>query len=50
MNARLYQLAAEHDIHPRRPEYRSAPPAGPFIEIAVERWSAWSSEPGQDGP
>jgi PPOX class probable F420-dependent enzyme len=27
----------------RYPQYRSAPPAGPFVEITVERWSAWSA-------
>jgi PPOX class probable F420-dependent enzyme len=27
----------------RYPQYREAPPAGPFVEITVERWSAWSS-------
>ena len=27
----------------RYPQYRDAPPAGPFLEITVERWSAWSS-------
>ncbi len=26
----------------RYPQYRSTPPAGPFLQIAVERWTAWS--------
>jgi PPOX class probable F420-dependent enzyme len=26
----------------RYPQYRTAPPPGPFLEIAVDRWSAWS--------
>lgn len=25
----------------RYPQYRDAPPAGPFLEIIVDRWSAW---------
>jgi PPOX class probable F420-dependent enzyme len=28
----------------RYPQYRESPPAGPFLEITVERWSAWSPE------
>jgi PPOX class probable F420-dependent enzyme len=27
------------------PQYRTAPPFGPFLEIAVRRWSAWSATP-----
>ena len=27
------------------PQYRTAPPSGPFIEIDVRRWSAWSATP-----
>jgi len=27
----------------RYEQYRSAPPAGPFLEITVERWSSWSA-------
>ncbi|MDY7089682.1 MAG: TIGR03668 family PPOX class F420-dependent oxidoreductase [Actinomycetota bacterium] len=27
----------------RYPRYRESPPAGPFVEITVERWSAWVS-------
>ena len=27
----------------RYPQYRAEPPAGPFLEITVERWSAWVS-------
>ena len=26
----------------RYPQYRRSPPPGPFLEITVERWSAWS--------
>ncbi|MET0422284.1 MAG: TIGR03668 family PPOX class F420-dependent oxidoreductase [Actinoplanes sp.] len=26
----------------RYQQYRRTPPAGPFLEITVERWSAWS--------
>lgn len=25
----------------RYPQYRAAPPPGPFLEISVTRWSAW---------
>jgi PPOX class probable F420-dependent enzyme len=25
----------------RYPQYRATPPPGPFVEITVERWSAW---------
>lgn len=25
----------------RYPQYRGTPPPGPFVEIVVERWSAW---------
>ena len=25
----------------RYPQYREKPPPGPFLEITVERWSAW---------
>ena len=33
----------------RYPQYRAAPPAGPFLEIAVLRWSTWTSQgPGTD--
>ncbi|NMO55111.1 TIGR03668 family PPOX class F420-dependent oxidoreductase [Actinoplanes sp. TBRC 11911] len=27
----------------RYEQYRSAPPAGPFLEITVTRWSSWSA-------
>jgi PPOX class probable F420-dependent enzyme len=30
----------------RYPQYREAPPPGPFITIDVERWSGWSSAAG----
>jgi len=26
----------------RYPQYRASPPAGPFLEITVDRWSAWA--------
>lgn len=28
----------------RYPQYRATPPPGPFLEITVERWSAWSGQ------
>ena len=27
----------------RYPQYREQPPAGPVLEIGVERWSGWSA-------
>jgi PPOX class probable F420-dependent enzyme len=27
----------------RYPQYRETPPVGPFVSIAVERWSGWSA-------
>ena len=31
----------------RYPQYQESPPAGPFLEITVERWTAWvSGRPG----
>ena len=27
----------------RYPQYRASPPAGPVIEVAVQRWSAWAA-------
>jgi PPOX class probable F420-dependent enzyme len=27
----------------RYPQYRETPPPGPFLEIAVERWSSWQA-------
>jgi PPOX class probable F420-dependent enzyme len=33
----LAALAAKY------PQYRAAPPAGPFLLIEVRRWSSWSS-------
>ncbi|WP_250030704.1 TIGR03668 family PPOX class F420-dependent oxidoreductase [Paractinoplanes maris] len=27
----------------RYPQYRATPPAGPFVEITVERWATWVS-------
>jgi PPOX class probable F420-dependent enzyme len=35
----LEALAAKY------PQYRSASPPGPFVEIAISRWSAWSATP-----
>jgi PPOX class probable F420-dependent enzyme len=29
----------------RYPQYRETPPPGPFIAVAVERWSGWSAHP-----
>ena len=28
----------------RYPQYRETPPPGPFLEIAVERWSEWRAQ------
>lgn len=28
----------------RYPQYRAAPPAGPFVEVTVEKWTAWVSD------
>jgi PPOX class probable F420-dependent enzyme len=28
-------------LRARYPQYRETPPPGPFLEIAVERWTAW---------
>jgi PPOX class probable F420-dependent enzyme len=28
------------------PQYRAAPPPGPFLTIEVRRWSSWSATPG----
>jgi PPOX class probable F420-dependent enzyme len=39
MPAALAALAA------RFAQYRSAPPPGPVLEIAVVRWSGWSASP-----
>lgn len=35
-------LAAVRALADRYEQYRSAPPAGPFVEITVDRWTAWS--------
>jgi PPOX class probable F420-dependent enzyme len=37
--------AALKALTAKYPQYRSAPPAGPFVEIGVRRWSAWSATP-----
>jgi PPOX class probable F420-dependent enzyme len=42
-------VATVHDSGPvdllagRYPQYAAEPPAGPFIAVAVERWSGWSA-------
>lgn len=28
------------------PQYVASPPAGPFLEIEIVRWSSWSAQPG----
>jgi PPOX class probable F420-dependent enzyme len=38
--------AAIRALAQRYPQYREAPPDGPFIAITVERWSGWSAAPG----
>lgn len=30
----------------RYPQYRASPPAGPFLEITVDRWSSWRALDG----
>jgi PPOX class probable F420-dependent enzyme len=47
--ARADGVATVHDSGPvellvaRYEQYAGSPPAGPFIAIAVERWSGWSA-------
>lgn len=43
--ARLHDAAphALELLRSRYAQYRDDPPAGPFIEVAVERWSGWSA-------
>jgi PPOX class probable F420-dependent enzyme len=36
--------AASAALVARYPQYLQNPPVGPFLEITVERWSAWSAE------
>ena len=38
--------AALEALTAKYPQYRAAPPAGPFLEIQVGRWAAWSASPG----
>ncbi len=38
--------AAVEALAAKYPQYRAAPPAGPFLEIQVRRWSAWSASAG----
>lgn len=46
-------VARVHDASPaalaaltaRYPQYRDTPPPGPFLEITVDRWSAWTADP-----
>jgi PPOX class probable F420-dependent enzyme len=35
--------AAVDALAGKYPQYRAAPPPGPFLEIQVRRWSAWSA-------
>ena len=35
--------AAVDALVAKYPQYRAAPPPGPFLEIGVRRWSAWSA-------
>ncbi|WP_249998070.1 TIGR03668 family PPOX class F420-dependent oxidoreductase [Actinoplanes sp. M2I2] len=44
--ARVLETYAEglEALVERYPQYRGTPPAGPFIEITVRRWAAWSPE------
>jgi PPOX class probable F420-dependent enzyme len=35
--------AAVDALTAKYPQYRAAPPPGPFLEIQVRRWSAWSA-------
>jgi hypothetical protein len=49
-------VARVHDTSPdglaaltaKYPQYRAAPPAGPFLRIEVRRWSAWSAGSAAD--
>jgi PPOX class probable F420-dependent enzyme len=38
--------AALDGLTAKYPQYRAAPPSGPFLEIHVRRWSAWSASAG----
>jgi PPOX class probable F420-dependent enzyme len=38
--------AALDALTEKYPQYRTAPPPGPFIAIEVGRWSSWSASPG----
>ena len=37
--------AALEALTAKYPQYRTAPPPGPFLEIEVRRWSSWSAAP-----
>ena len=37
--------AALAALRPRYPQYRTAPPSGPVIELHVQRWSGWAATP-----
>jgi len=37
--------AAIARLRDRYPQYTDAPPAGPVIEVAVERWTGWRAGP-----
>ncbi|MEX1006156.1 MAG: TIGR03668 family PPOX class F420-dependent oxidoreductase [Acidimicrobiia bacterium] len=40
------QRPAQADVlEDRHRQYRQNPPGGPWVTIAVERWSGWSAEP-----
>ncbi|MBU2666019.1 TIGR03668 family PPOX class F420-dependent oxidoreductase [Actinoplanes bogorensis] len=41
--ARVLDSYASEALTARYPQYREQPPAGPFVVITVERWSAWVS-------
>jgi PPOX class probable F420-dependent enzyme len=38
--------AALDALTAKYPQYRADPPPGPFLEIEVRRWSAWSASAG----
>ncbi len=40
------QAGALELLRAKYPQYAAEPPAGPFVRITVEAWSAWPSPPG----
>ncbi|HEY7272445.1 MAG TPA: TIGR03668 family PPOX class F420-dependent oxidoreductase [Actinoplanes sp.] len=40
--------AALEALTTKYPQYRADPPPGPFLEIEVRRWSAWSATPATE--